>query len=228
MPEDITDASLSLDEGSIFYLFNSGDRVIGTTFSFLNNKKVQIFDSLFTEWLSLWPNNKMITFTTKPSSDVPGYMYAMDPAIKTLNKIIDRINGLTTLTGPSGKLVLYGNNNLDLNLYHPDTKAADLLGVKTLPEKCVWNKTSTVVYCAVPKLIEAGQYPDIWYQGEISFSDQIWKIDIKTGNATMLADPAIITGEGEIDGIKLAVDVGENYLFFINKKDSFLWKLTLK
>jgi len=228
LPEDVKDVSLSSNGESIFYLFNVGENMVGTTFSFLNNKKAQIFSSPFTEWLSWWPNNKMITFTTKPSASVPGYMYAMDPAIKTLNKIIDGINGLTTLMSPSGKLVLSGNNNLALNLYHTDTKASDILGVKTLPEKCVWNKTSIVVYCAVPKLIETGQYPDAWYQGEVSFSDQIWKIDVKTGNATMLADPAIITGEGEIDGIKLAVDAGENYLFFINKKDSFLWKLTLK
>lgn len=227
LPEDVKDVSLSSDGGSIFYLFNIGEKVVGTTFNFLNNKKVQIFDSPFTEWLSWWPNNKMITFTTKPSSGVPGYMYTMDPAIKTLNKIIDGINGLTTLTSPNGKLVLYGNNNLALSVYHTDTKASDLLGVKTMPEKCVWNKTGDIVYCAVPKLIEAGQYPDSWYQGEVSFSDQIWKTDVKTGNATIVTDPIIITGE-EIDGIKLAVDDGENYLFFVNKKDSFLWELGLK
>jgi hypothetical protein len=43
----------------------------------------------------------------------------------------------------------------------------------------------------------------------------------------MLADPAAISGE-EIDGIKLALDADENYLFFVNKKDSFLWEYSLK
>ena len=59
--------------------------MIGTTLNLLNNKRVQVFSSPFTEWLSLFPNNKMITLTTKPSSLVGGYMYAMDPNNKSYN-----------------------------------------------------------------------------------------------------------------------------------------------
>jgi ABC-type cobalt transport system substrate-binding protein len=227
LPENIKDLSLSTDSGSAFYLFNSGDNMIGTTLNLTTNKKVQIFDSPFTEWLSLWPNNKIVTLTTKPSSGVLGYMYALDPSTKSLNKIIGNINGLTTLTSPNGKLVLYGNDGLSLGVYHTDTKIADSLGVKTIPDKCVWNKTSDIVYCGVPKSISEMQYPDAWYQGVVSFSDQIWKIDIKTGNSTMLADPITISGGEDIDSIKLATDTNENYLFFVNKKDSYLWELQL-
>jgi hypothetical protein len=230
LPEDTKDISLSGDANSVFYLFNSGDSAVGTTLNLSTNKKVQVFSSPFTEWLSSFPNNKMITFTTKPSFGIPGYMYALDPNNKNynFNKILGNINGLTTLASPSVKLVLYSNDYLALNIYHSDTKVSDALGIKTLSEKCVWNKTSDAVYCAVPKSIPVGQYPDSWYQGEVSFSDQIWKIDIKTGNATMVADPADIVGGEDIDGIKLALDDGENYLFFVNKKDSFLWELGLK
>jgi len=233
LPENIKDVSLSSDTNSIFYLFisenNLGDNMIGATFNLLNNKKVQVFDSPFTEWLSLSPNSKMITFTTKPSSGILGYMYTMDPNNKNYNfkKILGGINGLTTLTSPDGKLILYSNDNLALNIYHLDTKVSDVLGVKTLAEKCVWNKTSDAIYCGVPKSIVNGQYPDSWYQGEVSFSDQIWKIDIKTGNATIIADPATMDGGENIDSIKLVIDDGENYLFFVNKKDSFLWELKI-
>ena len=228
LPEDIKDVSISLDASSIFYLFNIGDNTVGTTLNLSNNKKAQIFDSPFTEWSSWWPNNKMITLTTKPSSGVPGYMYAIDLNSKNLSKIFGGINGFTTLASPSGKLVLYGNNNLSLSVYHTDTNVPNLLGVRTLPEKCVWGKKNNVVYCAVPKIIDVGQYPDAWYQGEVSFGDRFWKIDIEDGNATMVADPTTINAREEIDGIKLALDEGENYLFFINKKDSFLWELELK
>ncbi|MFA5778019.1 MAG: hypothetical protein WC870_00805 [Candidatus Paceibacterota bacterium] len=228
LPENIKDMSLSSDTGSVFYLFNTGDSMVGTTLNLTTNKKVQIFDSPFTEWLSSWPNSKIITLTTKPSFSVPGYMYTIDPNTKNLIKTIDEVPGLTTLPSPNGKLVLYSNNTLSLNLFHTDTKTNDLFGVKTLPEKCIWGKANDVVYCSVPKYISGGQYPDTWYQGETSFSDQIWKIDIKTRNATIIADLATITGGEEIDGIKLMLDEGENYLFFVNKKDSFLWKLQLK
>ncbi|OGI66139.1 hypothetical protein A3A95_00270 [Candidatus Nomurabacteria bacterium RIFCSPLOWO2_01_FULL_39_18] len=232
LPNNIKDISLSSDTSKIFYLFESesnlGESIIGTTLSLLDNKKVQIFDSPFTEWLSSWPNNKIITLSTKPSANTPGYMYSIDGVGKNLTKILGDINGLTTLTSPDGKLVLYSDNNLTSYIYHTDTKSSDLLGIKTLPEKCVWGGGSDIFYCAVPKLIGASQYPDTWYQGEESFSDQIWKIDVETGNATMIEDPIMALGGEDVDGIKLALDEGESYLFFVNKKDSFLWELKLK
>jgi hypothetical protein len=232
LPDNVKDLSLSPDTTKVFYLFGSGnnlnDSLVGTILNLLNNKKIQVFDSPFTEWLSFWPTNNTITLSTKPSANIPGYMYSMDGAGKNLTKILGDINGLTTLESPNGKLILYSDNNLSVNVYHPDTRNSDVLGVKTLPEKCVWGKISDTIYCAVPKLIESGAYPDTWYQGEVSFSDQLWKIDIKTGNGTMILDPATIPGGEEIDGLKLALDEGENYLFFVNKKDSFLWELELK
>jgi hypothetical protein len=154
-------------------------------------------------------------------------MYEVDTGTKNFSRVLGPINGLTTLTSPNGKLTLYGDDNLSLYLYHNDTKTSDLLGIKTLPEKCVWGSGNDVIYCAVPKTI-SGTYPDDWYQGTISFSDQFWKIDAKTENTTLLFDPSTITGGEEADGIKLATDTGENYLFFVNKKDSYLWEYALK
>jgi hypothetical protein len=229
LPENIEDVSLSPDTANVFYLFNIGDNMAGATINLTTNKKTQIFNSPFTEWLPSWSNAKIITLTTKPASGIPGYMYRIDATTgKNLTEIFGGINGLTTLPSPDGKLVLYSDDSLSLYVYHLDTKVSDLLGVKTLPEKCVWGNASDIIYCAIPKSIIAGAYPDSWYQGEVSFSDQFWKIDIKNGNTTMLLDPTTVIGGSDIDGIKLALDAGENYLFFVNKKDSFLWEFSLK
>lgn len=230
LPADIKDVSLSSDAENMFYLFNSGENMIGTTFNFFTSKKAQVFDSAFTEWLSQWPNINMVTVTTKPSALVPGYMYSVNPnsISKSLTKVLGGINGLTTLTSPDGKLVLYGNNNLSLSLYHTDTKTTETIGVKTLPEKCVWGKVGDALYCAVPKTANGNNFPDTWYQGEVSFEDQIWKIDLLNGNTSLVADPAALEGGEEVDAIKLATDEGENYLFFVNKKDSYLWELKIK
>ena len=228
LPENISDMSMSPDALKIFYLFNIENNVVGVIFSLQTNTKIQVFDSPFTEWLSFWPNNKIITFTTKPSANIPGYMYSINPDSKDFNKILGDINGLTTLTSPDGKMVLYSDNNLSLSIFNTDTKNSNLLGVKTLPEKCVWRTTSDVIYCAVPKIIDKTEYPDSWYQGEISFSDEIWKIDATSGNATKLLNPISIEGGEDIDGIKLTLDENQNYLFFVNKKDSYLWELNLK
>jgi hypothetical protein len=232
LPEDVKDISVSPDGSKIFYLFNSGSNVsesaTGTILNLSTNKKVQIFNSPFTEWLSLWPSNNIITLTTKPAANIEGYMYSMDAVGKNLKKVLSGINGLTTLTSPNGKLVLWSDDRLALNIFYMDKRNSDLLGLRTLPEKCVWSKSSESLYCAVPKSVGTNLYPDSWYQGEVSFNDQLWKIDMKTGNTTLLLDPVAVTGAEEIDGIKLALDEGENYLFFVNKKDSFLWKLDLK
>ncbi len=227
LPENISDLSLSPDTSKIFYLFNIGDSAVGVTFSLQTNAKVQIFDSPFTEWLSFWGNSKVITVTTKPSANVPGYAYTINPDKKDFNKILGGINGLTTLTSPDGKMILYGDNNLSLSILNINTGSSSLLGVKTLPEKCVWGRASDLIYCAVPKFANQAEYPDSWYQGEISLSDQIWKIDAISGNTTLILDPASISGE-DVDGIKLALDENQNYLFFVNKKDSYLWELALK
>ncbi len=227
LPDNTREVNLSPDTKSLFYLFNSEEGVVGTILNLTNNKKTQVFDSLFTEWLSWWPNSKQITLTTKPSYLAPGYMYLLDLNNKNFTQVMGEINGLTTLMSPDGKKILYADNNLLLGLYDTNTKTTETLGIKTLPEKCTWNSISTIIYCAVPKSAGGGQYPDVWYQGEVSFSDQIWKVGMETGNATILIDPATVAGE-EIDGIKLALDDSENNLFFVNKKDSFLWSLELK
>jgi hypothetical protein len=227
LSEGIKDLSLSGDGTNIFYLLESGDNVSGTTVNLTTGVKTLIFSSPFTEWLSSFPNNKLVTLTTKAAGSVPGYVYALGTTKSLPTQILGGVNGLTTLPSPNGKFILYADSNLSLSIYNTDTKTSNTMGINTLPEKCVWDSGSDAIYCAVPKSVPGGEYPDSWYQGEISFADQIWKADAATGNATMLADPATAGGE-EIDGTKLALDKGANYLFFVNKKDSFLWELSLK
>ena len=228
LPENISDMSVSPDFLKIFYLFDLNDFTVGTTLSLATNTKSQVFDSPFTEWLSSWPNNQMITITTKPSSAVSGYMYAINPDKKDLNKILGGINGLTTLTSLDGKIVLYGNDNLSLSIFNINTGNTTPLSIRTLPEKCVWGGESNVIYCAVPKFINQESYPDSWYKGEVSFFDEIWKIDTKNGNTIMVLDPIFADNGESVDGIKLSLDENENYLFFVNKKDSYLWELKLR
>ncbi|MES2315151.1 MAG: hypothetical protein V4486_00220 [Patescibacteria group bacterium] len=231
LPDNITDLSLSPDTTKLFYLFNMGtsnEIAVGTTMDILTGKKVQVFGNNFTEWLSGWSNSKTITLTTKPSATVPGYMYNLDPNTKSFGRVFGEINGLTTLASPNGKLILYTDNTLALYLYHTDSKVSDLLGVKTMPEKCAWGAASDTIYCAVPTNATGSNYPDPWYTGEVSFTDQIWQIDVVGGTTSMILDPGQEPSGEAIDGIKLSLDDGGNYLFFVNKKDSSLWELNLK
>jgi hypothetical protein len=227
LPETISDISLSPDHTKIFYLLPTGNGVAGITAGIAGDKKSQVFDSPFTEWLSQWPKNNLITLTTKPSFGVPGHMYAVNPDKKDLNRVLGDIAGLTTLTSPNGELVLVANNNLSLSIYDMKTKSTSLLGARTMPEKCVWTKTSNALYCSVPKNVTGASYPDFWYRGEISFSDEIWKIEVENQNGTIISSLVSERGLEDMDNIKLVLDAEENYLFFVNKKDSLLWELSL-
>jgi len=225
---NITDMSISPDGKSIFYLFNSGETTVGTILDIASGKKTQAFDSAFNEWLSFWPGSKTVTLTTKPSYVAPGYLYKLDLTAQNLVRVLDSVYGLTALLSPDGKMVLYADNSLALNIYHTDTKISESLGVRSLPEKCVWGKGSDIVYCSAPKIVLGTNYPDAWYKGEVSFDDQIWKIDPVLGTASILLDPGTVNEGVNVDGTKLALDSEEKYLFLVNKKDSFLWEMDLK
>ncbi len=226
LPEGITEMSISPDGSKMFYLVNVGDVSVGTTLNFADNKKTQIFDSPFTEWLVQWPSTNLITLNTKPSAFIEGHMYSLNPTSKSFSRTLGGVLGLTTLTSPSGKSVLYGDSSLSLNILSIDKNTRTPAGVRTLPEKCVWGSDSITLYCAVPVFLEVGQYPDSWYQGEVSFADQIWKIDTVNGTTDLIIDTTL---DGKnIDAIKLALDKDNKYILFVNKKDSMLWKLDLE
>jgi hypothetical protein len=60
----------------------------------------------------------------------------------------------------------------------------------------------------------------------VSFSDDIWVIDLAMGSANVIATPVETAGE-EIDFINPMLSPDEHYLIFMNKKDSSLWSLRL-
>jgi hypothetical protein len=228
--QNISDVAVSPDQNQLFYLFTYNSSAVGTTAKFDGSKQSQVFSSPFTEWISGWPSARLITLTTKASALSPGFMFRLDPQTKSLSKVFGDISGLATLMNPNGKSVLYSqsaSNSLNFSLYGIAGQTSLDLGLKTLPEKCVWSKDGENVYCLVPKGLTSGNYPDIWYQGLISFSDQLWKINTKNNTDTLLVDPAQVAGQ-EIDGIKPVLDEKETHLFFLNKKDSSLWSYSLQ
>lgn len=231
LPENISEVAVSQEKDNrLFYLLPTGDSSVGITVGFDGKKQVQVFDSPLKEWLPFWPNDKLITLTTKPSQNVPGFMFFLDTQTGKTTKILGRISGLTTLTSSDGKNVLYSeskNGGLGLYVYGVAGDVKTKLSLATLPDKCAWSKLKKgVLYCGVPQVIPPGSLPDGWYQGATSFSDDMWMIDITTGITTMLVSPSKIAGE-EIDATKLLLSPDESFLLFVNKKDSAPWSLKL-
>lgn len=231
LPDNISELAVSQGrDDKVFYVLPTGDSSVGITSGFDAKKKVQLLESPLKEWLPQWPNDKLITLTTKPSQKVPGLMFFVDTLSGNTTKILGGINGLTTLTSPDGKKVLFSEstgNSFTLGVYDILNDKKTTLSLATLPEKCVWSKLKKmVVYCGVPGKVPVGDYPDAWYQGIASFSDDLWMVDTETGTTTLLASPTKLVGE-DIDVTKLFLSPDESFLVFVNKKDSTPWSLKL-
>ncbi len=232
LPENIRSLAVSPDTTKIVYVSDTPDGSVITSALFDGTKRAQILRSPFSEWTLSWPGTLLMTATTKPSGSANGYAYSISQKNGILQKLLGNIAGLTTLASPNGKLILYGAsraNGTTLSLYDSVAGKSYALGLNTLPEKCVWSKDSTAAYCGSSDQVPAGLYPDAWYQGLVSFNDNLWKISIgKNSTATqMLAEPVTVAGKSLDVSTPFIDDLG-HYLFFINKNDSMLWSLDLR
>ena len=190
---------------------------------FEGERQKTVFSFPFGEFNARWVSPSKIALTTKPSARAKGYLYLLDIRSGGVEKILGKKLGLTALVSPDTKKVLFSESSSKgiktkiLDVVSGETRS---FGLSTLPEKCVWNADNLdIIYCAVPKSIPRRYYPDEWYMGKVSFEDNIWRIDISTGEAKN------ILSEGSFDVINPILSPKGDYLVFINKKDNTLWSL---
>ncbi|MEY2671724.1 MAG: hypothetical protein RL687_141 [Candidatus Parcubacteria bacterium] len=228
LPDNVIDIAIAPNGTNFFYLTPNSNGSTGTIGSFTETKKSLILNSAFSEWLVQWPVDQTMFLTTKASYDTEGYIYSLPTLKGSLKKVMGGVRGLTTLVDPSGDKVLYSSTTdrgPSLSIYTISTNKYTPLNLYGLPEKCVWAKDSVRIYCAIPANIEGDGYPDIWYQGKVSFNDKFLRINTEVGTSTEVADSNYETA---VDATKLVVDDKEQTLFFINKKDYTLWSLNLQ
>lgn len=94
--------------------------------------------------------------------------------------------------------------------------------IKTIAEKCVFGQGASALFCAVPRLLPDKDLPEAWFQGKVSFSDTIVRMNLGTGRAEQIFD------EGDYDATNLVVSDDGKRVFFIDKKTGFLYGLFLE
>ncbi|MBI3956567.1 MAG: PD40 domain-containing protein [Candidatus Kerfeldbacteria bacterium] len=99
------------------------------------------------------------------------------------------------------------------------------LGLQTSIEKCVFNRSGTHAYCAVPDLLERGSglYPEF----SANAKDAVYTINLNSGAVSPIALP--VTGSLErfsIDRLVLSPD--ETVLYFTDRGTGKLVKIRLK
>ncbi|QQR82241.1 hypothetical protein IPJ70_03085 [Candidatus Campbellbacteria bacterium] len=226
LPKDISTLSIHKTLPETFYLMKTDVGGIG----YVVNKGVteNAFSHPFSQWQVAWSGPSSILMTTAPSAQSSGNGFLLNIQTGTFTRVANSIVALTALPNTDGSLILLGSLAQSLprlSLYNVKTSERTPINISTLPEKCTWTNT-TVVYCAIPVTNVRGSIPDDWYQGVISFSDEIWKINTTTENSEFVLDPKKYVPEG-VDAIDLHVSSDETYLSFVNKKDGSLWLVDL-
>ncbi len=228
LPDRISAISFSPKSDKIFYM-NGFTNATGIVSKPNGTSKTEIYSSPFTEWTLEWPTESVVTLTTKAAAAMNGYMYFVNSKTGSVSKILSNIRGLTTKVNPTGTHILYGQGGRQplMSAYDVQKQTAVLVKKSTLPEKCVWSVINPKqAYCAMPAVFTAGDYPEDWYKGLVTFDDSIWKVDATTGEATKIFDP-VATGDEKFDAIELHLNGKEDTLIFTNKKDYTLWSLNL-
>lgn len=187
-----------------------------------------IFESPLAQLAVLW-SSSTLAIQTKADSETPGYLYLVNPATGSDEKIIENRQGLTALVNPAGTYALFSETvENDLHLWVKNLKTGDerLLELRGLPEKCAWDPgEETVVYCGAPDFYVRGPYPTNWYQGRFSFDDNIWRIDVARETYKIFYDTR--EEEETFDVWRPLVAPDGGHLLFLNKRDLTLWSLDL-
>ncbi len=166
---------------------------------------------------------------TKPSARLSGNAFIVD-SIGNFSRVAGPLNGLVARASPSGKWVLVSytsGGTMQMSLVNAAIGESIPLPVATIADKCVWTADNSAIYCGVPVSPSPSfNYPDDWYQGAVSFSDRIWKIDVAGRYAQFVLDFSK-ENDGDLDVTALAIDPINTTLVFVNKKDGSLWSYSL-
>jgi hypothetical protein len=231
LPANIKQLVINPSGNKIFSFSNNQNKngSIGIFSSLDGSNKIQSFSSPLADLNVFWPTDNIITFTTKPTYGKVGYLFFYNIQEDSFTKIMGDVSGMITLTNGDASLVAYSftqNNLSNLNVYDVKNNIRKLVQFYDLADKCVWGQNNkTMLYCAAPKNIQQANYPDVWYQGLLSFSDNFWQINTDTGETKLIYETNN-TNEN-IDGFNMVISADDKYVVFQNKNDLSLWLLNL-
>jgi hypothetical protein len=226
LPGPVLDWGYYPNSSDIFYYLKTKDDP--ETFSVIkanykNQNQREIYSSPFPDFNVSWPRPNFLSLTTKPSWIAPGFSYVYNPETQGFLKILSDISGLETKWNKEGEKLLYSDAGFRLFFYEYKTGKAAALNFNTLAAKCAFSQTNKeLIFCAKPKEIPAGLYPDEWHQGVKSFSDEIWRLNIKTGEKELLYN------EGEFDVREMEAGSNDEFLYFQDKNTGLFYALRLK
>lgn len=224
----IREITVSPGGSQLFYLLWGQSGSTGIISGLDGSKKVQIFSSPRREWLISWPSPTSALVASRPGYDAPGDAYTLDVRSGALKRILSGIQGMTISLSPDAAYGIYSRTSgatAALYTLNVKTGSSSPLPLASIADKCTW--VGKDAYCAIPEAMPDARYPDNWYQGLVSFSDEIWKIDAEEGYTEYIANLKDL-GRTDIDVLRPTISEDGKYMVFINKNDLSLWELQIR
>lgn len=189
----------------------------------LTYRNVSIASVPKTSLVSFW--NKADTFTPTELSSVP----IIGGDKKTILK--DRF-GADYLWDPFGSLALVshtdkkGGSKIQLGTINYNGGEYKNLDFPTFVSKCVWAKNGNSIFCALPGGVpDSAVLPNEYNERKFMTADTFWKINIQNGEKSRLLEVSEI--KEKLDAQNLFLNLDESYLFFVNRIDQKLYRVSL-
>ncbi len=231
LPPEATSASFSPDGKSLAYLLRRPGDTALVIADAGNQKPAVVYTTPIPDFTLAWISKNSILLVSRPSGLAPSLVLRFDVPTKKTEVLLSGTHGVVVQPLPNGNGFFYSRSQENgaaerISRYTLASRASDPFDLVTIAEKCAAAADAKKLYCGVPQGTILSPSPDEWYKGATSFLDAIVELDLATKQAKTLIAPG--GPGGPFDVISPFLSPDGKYLFFQDKKDNTLWRLTLK
>jgi hypothetical protein len=221
--EAIQDFSMS-DTGELLYSTGLNSTTLGLVYDFETKISRTLFEIPFRGAVIDWGdevNSKHYAYP-KAASLLGGALYSINKGV--LNREPISGYGLTAHSNFDYSIFAKQSAGSYLSYLHNFATGESLDLFDTfLPDKCAFSNSSSLLVCANT---HDGTYdlsiPDAWYQGVVSYADDLWLMNLENSETILLTETLPLTGR-ELDIIDLQFGNTDETIYFRNKNDQTLW-----
>lgn len=174
------------------------------------------------------PTTGLISFWNSPRSTEETSLEIIYPISNEKKKLFSSRFGADYKWSPDGKMAIVSFSKdgdaktMSSGIISIEGIFTDL-SVPMLASKTVWSLDGKTVFYAAPSFPEGTIVPDDYESGKVMTKDTFWKLNTEDGKKERLVDLGSITTE--TDAANLAISPNSRSLFFINKRDGFIYRL---
>lgn len=196
-----------------------------------NWKKIADLPYRFTDFTQI-PSSILTAFWPRADKDLVSELFTVGTVnIGAPKKIFSDLRGVDYLFSPDGKKVLVSSvdengKNLTMGIMDANGKNYNDLMIPTIVKKAVWSDDSKYVYYALPSNVpENVVWPNDYTDKGFTTQDTFFRLEISSGKKTRIIELDDI--KEKIDASALFLSPAEDQLFFINRINNLLYRLSL-